>query len=174
MAMIVRNLIHILIDDLIKNSRKLINKWKKSMKINNSEDFYKTKANIGKLINLSPEMKRKFKNLDTTIRDHIINSETVNRMDARAKYFIKDIFKAYFNDPRQLPSYLLHRYERTYNKEYLRTVHYRKIENTIKKYRKGKNFIRMICDHIAGMTDNFALSEHQKLYLSSASTQLLS
>lgn len=172
MGRIVRSMINILVCDLVENSSKLIQDWKEKERIKTSEHFYEKRKVIEEVVNLSLDIQSKFQELDATINDHIINSERVNRMDARAVYFIKDLFEAYFNNPRQLPSYLLHRYENFFGKPYLRRVHYKEIDQAIKNVQKDKNFIRMICDHIAGMTDSFALSEHQKLYLSSPQFQL--
>ena len=172
LSLIVRSLIHILIVDLIENSRMLISKWKSRYNIKSSDDFYDARSEIDKLIDFGTEINKKFKELANTINDHIINSERVNRMDGRAKKFIKDLFISYFDSPRHLPSYLLHRYEVFYGKKYLRRVPYKNVKDVVKEFQNDKYFVRMICDHIAGMTDKYALEEHQNLYLSSPTLKI--
>ena len=72
---------------------------------------------------------------------------------------IKQIFKAYYKHPKQLPDDVLARYQ---------DVEEDKLERIIlddEEMQKDKFFIRLICDQIAGMTDQFAAREYKRLYL---------
>ena len=88
----------------------------------------------------------------------IICSEEISQADSKAEYVIKQIFKAYYHHPKELPDYILARYKgvpvdnldrRSLNDDELKSDPF---------------FKRCICDHIAGMTDQFATREYKKLY----------
>ncbi len=63
----------------------------------------------------------------------------VVRMAAKARRFISDLFTEYVAEPAQLPESVQAQLEQ-------RSLH------------------RVVCDYIAGMTDRYALQEHQKLF----------
>ncbi|KGM99645.1 dGTP triphosphohydrolase [Clostridium botulinum] len=47
--------------------------------------------------------------IETYIKRKILNSYNVNRFDAKAVFIIKQLFKAYYSNPRQMPEYILER-----------------------------------------------------------------
>lgn len=88
----------------------------------------------------------------------IICSSEISQSDAKAEYMIKQIFKAYYKHPKQLPDYILARYQK---------VPYNELERISlddKALQEDPFFVRLICDHIAGMTDQFAAREYMRLY----------
>lgn len=95
---------------------------------------------LGKSIaSYSPGMADKALELKSFLRDHLYDHPRVIRMEEKAKRVIQDLFRAYQSRIEQLP------------KEY-------RLRN------KNETKERMICDYIAGMTDRFAIDEHQKLF----------
>jgi len=64
----------------------------------------------------------------------------VMRMAAKADRIMGDLFRAYMEEPAQLPPHVT------------------------KRYRDGETLARVVADYIAGMTDRFALDEHKKLF----------
>jgi dGTPase len=74
--------------------------------------------------------------------DNMYRHYKVNRMIARAKRTVTDLFDAFMHDPSVLP--------------------------TDWKRRAGppggQETARVVCDYIAGMSDAFALEEHRKLF----------
>jgi len=60
-------------------------------------------------------------------------------MAEKAARIIKDLFDAYYEEPRQMPPHA-----------------YKKIDKESKE--------QVICDYLAGMTDRFAQEEHKKLF----------
>lgn len=65
----------------------------------------------------------------------------VIRMQKKAEQVISELFRAYIETPRQLPTQIYHRIE------------------------ADKNPVeRVVCDYIAGMTDRYALEEYAKLF----------
>jgi dGTPase len=73
------------------------------------------------------------------LQDKLYRHHRVMRMALKAERFLVDLFQAYVNSPRTLPPAVLGRTPEV-------EIH------------------RVICDYIAGMTDRFALEEHQKLF----------
>lgn len=165
--MLIRGIIHLLITNIIMHSGNNIKAWAKKKGIEDTEDFYQKRAEIEPhLISFSPEAKKLFNEMKSFIYKYIINSFSVNRADGRARHFLKQLFRAYYLNPRQLDSYVLLRFKEMEGITYLRDLPIKKLDAEIKRhYQKSLRFIRLICDHIAGMSDKYALREYEKLYL---------
>lgn len=58
-----------------------------------------------------------FQDLKKVKDDTVLNNFTVNRMDNKGEYFIRNLFEAYLNNPRQLPDSILQNYCQTKKKE---------------------------------------------------------
>jgi dGTPase len=72
--------------------------------------------------------------------DRLYSHQRVRRMAGKAKHVMSGIFRAYMEDPRQMPEHILDRAQ------------------------GDVTMPRVIADYIAGMTDRFALEEYAKLY----------
>ena len=81
--------------------------------------------------------------MNRQLKDFLYNNlyrhHRVVRMQVKAERIISDLFAAYQSEPAILP---------------------RHIQELIEK----RGLERTICDYIAGMTDRFAIQEHQKLF----------
>lgn len=113
-----------------------------------------------KCVMLSPETES---NRQRIYKDMIVNrvicSEQISISDSKSEYIIKQLFKAFFNHPKQLPDYVLEKYCTRSGLEFNRA------NLDITTIKKDPKFIRTICDHIAGMTDQFAAREYYRLYV---------
>lgn len=73
------------------------------------------------------------------------------------------MFKAFYQHPLELPDYVLKRYCRLsenikdFNRDLLD-------DDMIEKMQYDSLFIRLIADHIGGMTDQYASRTYKKLY----------
>ncbi|GAB6181716.1 deoxyguanosinetriphosphate triphosphohydrolase [Desulfotomaculum defluvii] len=101
------------------------------------------------------EAVNEFQDLLTNI---VISSEEVSITDSKAEFLIEQLFSTYYKHPQQLPTYILEKYY-TKKGETLQ-------RKNIDKYKlyEDPEFIRLICDHIAGMTDQYASRQYNKLY----------
>ena len=109
-----------------------------------------------------------------TIRSYAHHSKDVERMNAKGKYIIKKLFEAYNSHPQQLPDgIILHfmvdieKYQtiekaKTEGMGIIRTAFDETMKNPKTIYRC--QLMRRICDHIAGMTDRYAIEEYNNLY----------
>ena len=90
----------------------------------------------------------------------IIFSKEISQADSKAEYFITQIFKAYYKHPKELPDYILARYYGEKDADgFDRTI------ISVEELQRDPKFIRFICDHIAGMSDQFAAREYMNLYI---------
>ena len=100
------------------------------------EELQKLDHNV---IRFSDEMTRMNRELKDFLYAQLYKHHRVIRMQVKAEGIISDLFNAYVKYPLMLPKH---------------------IHNGI----KTKGLQRAICDYIAGMTDRFAIDEHQKLF----------
>ena len=133
------------------------------------------------LVNFSPEVE----SLDSPfqkpfLEDKFYRNYEIKRMDSRGEFFIKKLFKAFKKNPGQLP-------ESTYNEFKKKSKHascyeegcvykannqYISEEGFLKcpiqtDFKSGKacDCIRVLVNHVAGMTDRHASKEYARLYL---------
>lgn len=135
----VRLIINFLVNDLITNTQKNIE--------NNSILNYEDVKNHNDLIvGFSDQTKKLNIELKRFLHLNLYKHPDVIDMTEKANIIIKDLFSAYNNDVKLLPSDYY-----KYNLD--------KINSGLKE--------RVICDYIAGMTDRFAQKEHKNLFKTS-------
>jgi dGTPase len=93
----------------------------------------------GRLIGLSPPLQPKVRQLEEFLLARVYGHERVARRMTEAKGVVARLFKAYRDNPHQLPP-------------------------AYQKRAKEEGLERAISDYIAGMTDRFAQAEFQRLY----------
>ena len=109
-------------------------------------------------IDFSSDIKKLVEDLSESRDRWIIFSKDISQEDHKAEYMIKQMFKAYHKHPLELPDYILARYKGIGVEELDRS------ELVQDRMRDDRKFKRCICDHIAGMTDQFAAREYIDLY----------
>ena len=108
----------------------------KESKAKSAIDLQKLKYNV---IGYSEEMQRRNRELKDFLYKKLYRHYRVVRMQVKAERLITDLFNAYRSEPLMLPT----------------SVH---------KLIETRGLERTICDYIAGMTDRYAIEEHQKLF----------
>ena len=100
------------------------------------------------------------------VEAHVYRSHAVRRLDARGRTVVRGLFAAYYRDPLQLDDYVLIRYRELGGGPYLRDVAAAHARAEVRERYHGRpEFIRVISDHISGMSDTFALNEYRRLLL---------
>lgn len=94
-----------------------------------------------RLVDFSPAMTARHRELKTFLYDRLYTHHRVTRMTQKADRIMSALFEVYMTEPRQLPPHVLRR-----------TVE------------EDETVARVIADYIAGMTDRFALEEFKKLF----------
>lgn len=108
----------------------------------------------------SNEIGKMHEELSNIITKLVISSQKVSQLDSKAEFIITRLFKAYYINPQQLPDHILKRYFAKRGIEFNRL----KIESMTFDLQDDSDFIRLICDHIGSMTDQYASREYIKLY----------
>lgn len=113
-----------------------------------------------KCVALSPDVEEARKKLyKDMIINRVICSEQISISDSKSEFLIRQLFKAFYTHPKQLPDYVLIKYcERC-------GIEFNRASLDIAAFQLDHKFIRAICDHIAGMTDQFAAREYNRLYV---------
>jgi dGTPase len=129
----IRDLINLQVLDLETHTETLL----KEKKIKCVEEIKNSKK---RLVNFTPLMKEKNKQLKNFLFDNLYRHYKVVRMANKSERFISDMFEVYIeNDLNQLPPF----YQ--------------------EKLREDSPY-RVVCDYLAGLTDREALDEHQRLF----------
>ena len=108
----------------------------KESKAKSALDLQKLKHNV---VGYSEDMQRRNRELKDLLYKKLYRHYRVVRMQVKAERLISDLFNAYHTEPLILP-------------------------NAIQALIEKRGLERTICDYIAGMTDRFAIEEHQKLF----------
>lgn len=157
-SFIIKHLVGFLISDVDKTSKKKIDAYiEKVSKVDG--DYLFTENYIA----FSKEIDVKRKELQAWVNNKIICSEEISISDSKSEYFIRQMFKAFYQHPLELPDYVLRRYFRLANcmEAFSRN---RFNDDRIEEIQHDKLFIRLIADHIGGMTDQYASRTFKKLY----------
>jgi dGTPase len=93
------------------------------------------------LASFSPAMAPQVAELKRLMNDKLYHHYRVLRMTQKAGRVLSQLFKAYMDEPAQIPPHIAQRMET-----------------------EGDSTARVIADYIAGMTDRFALDEYRKLF----------
>ncbi|MCZ2123622.1 MAG: deoxyguanosinetriphosphate triphosphohydrolase [Anaerolineales bacterium] len=108
----------------------------KASKAQSALDLQKLKQNV---IGYSEDMQRQNRELKDFLYKKLYRNYRVMRMSVKAEKLIAALFNAYRAEPTILPDH---------------------VQALIEKH----GLERTICDYIAGMTDRYAIEEHQKLF----------
>ncbi|MBF0385240.1 MAG: deoxyguanosinetriphosphate triphosphohydrolase [Candidatus Omnitrophica bacterium] len=137
---IVRALIDIQANDFLRHSDEGLKK--KGFASSEEAKKYLLNNPADNIIGFSPQMVEERKYLQGLLMNKLYLHYRVVRMTEKARRTINDLFAVYRDNPMQLP------YE----------VYSRDEKHTKEETQK------IICNHIASMTDRFALDEHKKLF----------
>jgi len=100
------------------------------------EELQKLPYNV---ISYSEEMHSRNRQLKDFLYANLYRHHRVIRMQKKAEKIINDLFQAYINEPGMLPKHIQAQVEE-------------------------RGLERAVCDYIAGMTDRYAIQEHEKLF----------
>ena len=131
----VRRLIGLWINDLTGETQRRVAQYKPQ----NAEDV---RAMDVPLVAFSEELSEKQQALRAFLYEKMYKHYKVNRMRSQAKRILKDLFTLFHAEPETLPP------------------PWRMDAEQATPERRA----RLVCDYIAGMTDNFAIDEHRRLF----------
>jgi dGTPase len=164
---IIRSLIHILVVNVIAESAKRIEQWRSEHGISTHDDFEKQQDAIEECVQFTPDITPMFQELSTFVLKKVIRSEMVQRNDEAGRYLIRELFSLFYDDPTSLAWYILEEYRRQKKIKHLHEIGKygtkEEVEQEINRnYRSDPDFLRLICDYIAGMSNTYAIREYEK------------
>lgn len=178
-------LVNSLESKLVSNIRRNLSQFQSDHGVHQRGDFVRAYPGITlddakKCIVFGDDVQTAHDALEAFLRDRILNSFGVHRMDGAARFTITRLFQAYTTNPQQLTNktiaYLLQTFHdmesRHRSGSHNICVDPEAIggmRDEVKElFNSGCRFnvalLRTICDHIAGMTDEFAMKEYHQLY----------
>lgn len=155
-SLIIKHLVGFLINDVYRVSRPEIESYVVRREKATGHDYIFDHQ----CIKFSLEVEKQVQQLKRWMNDKILYSEEVSVSDAKSEYLIKQLFKAYYKHPLQLPDYMLEKYYRIKAREFSRE----RVSREVTILQQDDVFVRMVADHIGGMTDQFASRTYIQLY----------
>jgi len=136
---VVRRLINCQVVDLVQTSSALLHEHRPG----SLEDV----RNLGQpLIAFSEEMKQRNLELKRFLRNQLYRHYRVHRMTAKAARLVQELFEAFNGDPRLMPDEAQTKAAR------------------LRESAGPAGQARAVADYIAGMTDRYAIKEHERVY----------
>lgn len=149
---LIKRLIHVLVTDVLEES---LNRLEHFYRKNHRWSFFNES-----IINFSAKIDPLQKDLDHFIDQKIIRRPGVYWADNLAVLVIRQLFRAYLKSPGEMHSYPTHQYFQGKFRE----AGFRVENGDPSAIQKKSDFIRLIADYIAGMTDSFAVKEYERLF----------
>jgi dGTPase len=109
-------------------------------------DIEAVRSHAQPLVGMSDEMREAHLALKHFLREQVYRHQRVLRMTTKAKRVVRELYDAFMQDPRLMPSEYRDSAERALEREGV----------------SGQ--ARVVADYIAGMTDRYAIVEHRRLF----------
>ena len=145
-----RQLINFLITDVLKETQNRIIKFK----ISSPEEVRKSSREIA---GFSKTMKPKLEQLKKYLEKYFYQNYKIRQMTKKGREVIKHLFEGYNKNPDILPGGIQIEIQK-------RTQVKTRKSGRISKKEKDKIMKTVIADYIAGMTDRYAIKQHQKIF----------
>jgi len=164
---LIRGLIRLFVTDVVSSSADRLRRFCTKHSISDHPGWVPRSREISQTtIWFSSDVEELFAELKAFIYQFIINHSTVNRQDWRARKVVSSLFRAFWLNPLNLPNYVLLRARDELGFPYLRDLPIGSVADEVSaRYHASPGFARLVADHIAGMSDRFALEEYRSLEL---------
>lgn len=127
----------------------------------------------------NPTFQTNMKNFEKYLTNKVLSSYDIQNADARGQYIIRKIFQAYYTTPQQLPDhciiefckcakiYLASEIQLIISEKGMGVIRSDFASNFSQNMTTENSLIlmRVICNHISGMTDTFAQKIYRELYI---------
>jgi len=161
-----RGLIHLLVTAAVVEGGKVLDRFAGDHAIEDHARFLELRdaAIRGDEIALSGPAARVLEEIEGFLVAHVQRGRDADQAEAQGKRVLVGLFAAYQADPTLLDDHVLIRFKQISGAPYLRDVARENVEGIVRKhYRGDSRFVRLLADHLAAMTDTFAVAEHSRL-----------
>lgn len=148
---LIRKLVNFLITDVIEQTLKNLQEF---VTKKNRRSFFDNR-----IVWFSDPVNPLQEELDRFIMRRIISVAAEKRRDKKAEQTIRNLYKYYFLHPNLLPAFQL---QKCLRKDEFESI-YAGVSKNIKELQNKPDFARTVCDHVAGMTDQYAQKTEEKL-----------
>ncbi len=165
-ALLQRGLIHLFVTDAIQATVRAVDRTAAKHGVVDHAGWTAIADEIpAAAVAMSKRVASLFADLKAFIYRFVINHQEVNRQDHRAHLVMTGLFAAHYTNPLTLPTYALLRFHEETGRPYLRDLPISRIPAEVaERYTPDARFVRLIVDHLAGMSDSYAIDEYEALY----------
>jgi len=161
-----RGLVHLMATSAVLTSGRTLSRWAERHAVHEPAAFAAVidEAVGGREIDLPPAGRRMLAEIERFLDARVRKGRTADRVDGRGRRVMLGLFAAYHADPALLEDHVLLRFKELTGTRFLRDLPREAVEDEIaSRYRGDARFARLLADHLASMTDAYALSEHARL-----------
>ena len=160
-----RGIAHLLVTAAATHSAAAMAAWVEEAGIQDHAGFMDRRSEVpAELVSLPAAVAAMHHELSGLVARKVINSYAVNRADDRARRYMTSLFTSYYTNPRLLEDHVLIRFRELSGVRFLRDCRPTDVADEIRThYRNNPIFVRLLADHLSGMTDTWALKEHERL-----------
>ena len=160
-----RGLTHLLVTGAILGTQQALAKWQAKHTCANHARFLEIRdeAVTGREVSWTRRGEELVADLERFLEARIQHGHEADQIEARGRRALLGLFAAYFADPGLLDDHVLFRMKELAGVRYLRDLPHESREREARSYRSDPRFTRLLADHLAAMTDGYALAEHARL-----------
>lgn len=162
-----RGLTHLLVTGAILASDARLRAWAAKHEIVDNAAFLRARdeAVSGDEIGSSPAARRLLEDLEAFVERRVQRGREADRVEARGRHAVLGLFAAYHADAGLLDDHVLLRYKEIAGVPYFRDLPREAREGeAVRRYRGDPRFARLLADHLAAMTDGYAVAEFGRLH----------
>jgi dGTPase len=137
---VVRRMINGIVVDLVERSAALLREA-------DPTDIEAVRSQGGPLIQMSEAVRTEHLQLKQFLREHLYRHYRVRRMTRKARTVVTGLFRAFMEDPLLLPD------------------EHRASVKRLTAEQGDAGCARAVADYVAGMTDRYAISEHERIFV---------
>jgi dGTP triphosphohydrolase len=160
-----RGLTHLLVTGAILGTQQVLAKWIAKHSIGSRGRFLELRdeAVTGREVTWTRGGAELVADLERFLEHRIHAGRETEQVEARGRRAMLGLFGAYFADPGLLDDHVLFRMKDLAGVRYWRDLPRNSREREARSYRSDPRFTRLLADHLAAMTDTYAVAEHARL-----------
>jgi dGTP triphosphohydrolase len=160
-----RGLTHLLVTGAILGTEASLARWRTKHKVVTHAGFLDVRddAVTGTEVGWSERGAELVADLERFLDARVHRGHEADQIDAHGRHALLGLFAAYFANPGLLDDHVLFRMKEQAGVRYWRDLPHDAREREARTYRSDPSFTRLLADHLAAMTDGYALAEHTRL-----------
>jgi dGTPase len=160
-----RGLTHLLVTGAILGTQRSLSQWQAKHRITTRARFLEVRdtAVSGGEVGWTAAGGGLVADLERFLDLRVHRGRAAEQVEARGRRAVLGLFAAYFADPGLLDDHVLFRMKEAAGVRYWRDLPRASREREARTYRSDPRFTRLLADHLAAMTDGYALAEHARL-----------